>query len=399
MLRRKQAETTVTVASSRVPANPVQPSSDPVATQRPTTFDMNDLLTPPKSPPPSPGKAAPVQPSPPKSPDEETKDEIPRIAHNLPAHLDDRDDVLSVIHELEDQLDRYEEIRAGLERQLTEQAQGRQTAEQRVQELEWRLVATQTKLEASEQLRQEVTLLEEELGDANAKITRFGTQLAQVESENTRLTEESRGQQKELEELWALRKERDGLRTEVKNARGRVDHLQRVLEEATEERNGLSGSLQKLQAQFDEVQNQNRVFSSRLQTTLDEKTDLDRSVTTLSEKLAALRAEKKNLHVELTHAQRENARLTDQHKFLESEITKLRSANRGSEAALASVKQAFAEVRVALTETRSRARRRTIESWQHSANSLANDIPVRVVDADEKKPDSRNEARELETDV
>src|SRR5262249_25899462 len=67
---------------------------------------------------------------------------------------DERDDVLAVINELEDQLDRNEQIREQLERELTEQASQQQAGQQRIQELEWQIVTSQTRIEALEQVKQ-----------------------------------------------------------------------------------------------------------------------------------------------------------------------------------------------------------------------------------------------------
>jgi hypothetical protein len=44
--------------------------------------------------------------------------------------------------------------------------------------------------------------------------------------------------------------------------------------------------------------------------------------------------------------------------------------NRNAESALSNVKKAFSEVRVALAETKARARRRAIETWPRTAGAL-----------------------------
>ena len=54
------------------------------------------------------------------------------------------------------------------------------------------------------------------------------------------------------------------------------------------------------------------------------------------------------------------------------EVTSLRNQNRTAETALASVKKAFSEVRVALSETKTRARRRAMDSWPRVGSTLRN---------------------------
>ncbi|RMF74049.1 MAG: hypothetical protein D6744_15000, partial [Planctomycetota bacterium] len=311
MFGRKQPQPTVTVTAARRPRK--VPLTDTRQPTQPAAFDLNELITPETEQ--SGTIAGATNPAPssdeisssPSTDTETLPDVASSEAHPATepdgaadagrdqssaappaAQFDERDDVISVIHELEDQLDRYEEIRAKLEQRLNEETQGRQAAEQTAQELEWRLLAMETKLEAAEQSRQEIAQLEEELKDAETNAARLREQLTQAQAEQTRLEQELRTQQKSLEELWTLRKERDGLRSELKAARSRADQLQRALEESTQQRNTLAGSLQKATAQLDEAQNQNRSLRGRLTTALEEKGELERSVTNLSEKLATL---------------------------------------------------------------------------------------------------------------
>ena len=63
---------------------------------------------------------------------------------------------MAVINELEDQLDRYEEIRATLERQLDEAREQDQSAQQRVRDLEQQVVTLQAQVVALELARQNI---------------------------------------------------------------------------------------------------------------------------------------------------------------------------------------------------------------------------------------------------
>ena len=99
--------------------------------------------------------------------------------------IDERNDVLAVINELEDQLDRHQEIRETMERELTATSEKLQASNQRVQELEWQVVTLQTRADALEQARGDVTSLEEELADANARAQRDHEQVVAVEKERT----------------------------------------------------------------------------------------------------------------------------------------------------------------------------------------------------------------------
>jgi chromosome segregation ATPase len=95
----------------------------------------------------------------------------------------------------------------------------------------------------------------------------------------------------------------------------------------------------------------------------DRNRELQRVQEVVQEKLESLRDERKSLQAQVAHLERQNARLVEQQRFCECELTSLRHVNRNAEATLSNVKKAFAEVRVALSETKSRIRRRTIENW------------------------------------
>lgn len=296
-------------------------------------------------------------------------DPIANAELTIPADLgrdlfhDDRDDVLTVINELEDQLDRYQEIRATLERQLAESTEQNVIAGQRVQELEWQTVTLQTRIDALEQSRQELASLEDHVAEATSRAIRTGEELQRVEKENERVTAELKQAAKQLEELWAIRKERDGLRTDLRTLRARLDEMERGQREWVDERNTLSRRLTETQLTLDESRTSRQQLEQDMRTAVDRANEAQRAFRTLEEKIESLRTEKKNFQAQILHYERENSRLVEQRQFYESELTSVRNSNRQTEAALASIKKAFAEVRVALGETRTRARRRTMDYW------------------------------------
>lgn len=276
--------------------------------------------------------------------------------------VDERDDVLSVINELEDQLDRNEQIREGLEREITRLTEDRQASAQRITEFEWQIAAMQANIDSLTQLKQETALLEGELADANARTQRVNEQVIRLEKDNTRLTEELKIASKQNEELWATRKERDGLRTDMKTLRTRVEQLERANRELVEERSTLQTRLQESQAALDESRTDRNQIEMNHRASEDRNQELKQAVEALEGKLEDTRTERKALQAQITRVERENTRLIEQQQYYEVEISSLRNVNRNSESALANVKKAFSEVRIALTETKSRARRRSIEN-------------------------------------
>jgi predicted nucleic acid-binding Zn-ribbon protein len=284
--------------------------------------------------------------------------------------LDERNDVLAVINELEDQLDRQQEIRETVERDLTSTSEQLQSANQRAQELEWQVVTLQTRVDALEQLRHDVASLEEELSDANSRAQRANEQLVTSDKERIRLKNELKGVNKQVDELWSVRKERDGLRSDHKVLSARVEELERTQREISEDRATLQSQLQEAQMSLEDTCTERNQLMITLRSTEDRIRELTQVQDTLEEKIDALRAEKKNLQVQITHLERENTRLVDQRQFYECEVTTLRNQSRAAESALASVKKAFGEVRVALNETKSRARRRTQDSWPRVGTPL-----------------------------
>lgn len=284
--------------------------------------------------------------------------------------VDERNDVLSVINELEDQLDRQQDIRESLERELTNSAEKLQNANTRIQELEWQGVTLQTRVDALEQTRQQAAALEEELNDANERGHRIKEQLTNTERERARLKHELKASNKQVDELWSVRKERDGLRTDYKTMSVKVEELERNQRELFEERGQLQAEVQELQATLDATAGERNQLQMTLRATEDRVRELAQTTESLNDKIDSLRGEKKNLQVQITHIERENARLVEQRQFYECEVTTLRNHLRTAEAALANVKKAFGEVRGALTETKTRARRRTIDTWPRIGTTL-----------------------------
>lgn len=276
---------------------------------------------------------------------------------------EERDDVLAVINELEDQLDRYEAIRESLERELTGVSEECQAAKQRVQELEWQIITLQTRIDAHEQTQQEAQLLETELAEANTRCQRANERIATLEDENARVTAELRTCNKSLEELWSIRKERDGLRADAKTIKSRLEQFDRAQRELLEERNTLQARVGELSAALEEARSGKHALEMSVRANEDTIGELKRTQEGLEQKLDTLRTEKKSLHGQVTHLERENARLIEQQQFYERELASLRAINRNADVALTNVKKAFAEVRVALAETKSRARRRSLDAW------------------------------------
>jgi chromosome segregation ATPase len=277
--------------------------------------------------------------------------------------LDERDDVLSVINELEDQLDRHEEIRQSLEHDLTRRSEQLQLANQRVQELEWQVVGLQTRVDALEHVRQELGLLEEQLGDANGRVQRLSEECKRTEKENARLDSELKAVNKQFGELWIVRKERDGLRADLRNLRAKLDQVEQSNRELAEERTQLQLRLHETLATLDQIRNAQHRLGRELRTANDRNHELQRVQETAEEKLEQLRTEKKSLQAQVAHLERQGTRLADQQQFYEGELSSLRNINRSAETALSNVKKAFADVRLALSETKSRVRRRTMENW------------------------------------
>ncbi len=277
------------------------------------------------------------------------------------AILQERNDVLAVINELEDQLDRQQEVREALERELKATHERQQTSQQRVQELEWQHVAFQARLEAMEHLRQEVAELEGQLADASSKSQRTAETLSQIEQERDRLNAELKSSAKQLEELWTVRKERDSLRGECKTATTRIEELERSLRETQDERSALQTRLNETQSLLDEARTEKHEVHLALRAADERIRESQRAQEELGDKLETLRAEKKALHTHAGNLERENARMVEQRQYYERELTSLRNSNRSSEAALTSIKKAFSEVRIALTGASAKVRRRSMD--------------------------------------
>lgn len=278
-------------------------------------------------------------------------------------------DVLAVINELEDQLDRYEEIRATLEHQLDAAREQDQSAQQRVRELEQQVVTLQAQVVALELARQEVAMLEDELASANARTNQLSEQLAQVEKENSRINAELTTARQQIDQLGAAGRERDTLRIEIRKIAAKLGQLERT-HQAVLEKHGLTQmKLEEAQAALEETRVAKGQIEIELGAAADRNVELRRAQDDLQERLDAARAERKDLLAQLAHAERENVGLIERRHSQDRELASLRGLNRNTELALANIKKAFGEVRAALTETRSRARRRAKQARRDSGST------------------------------
>ncbi len=280
-------------------------------------------------------------------------------------YLDERNDVLTVINELEDQLDAYQEQRETLEAELSRRTSELHAANQKIQEFEWQVVTSQTRIESLEQSRQDSAVLEEELADATRRMQRANEQLLVAQKESMRLTGELKSANKQLEDFWAVRKERDGLKSDLKSIAGKYEGLERDHREALDAQAIAQDKLRDSEITIDELRKAKATIEMSLRNAEDRGSELTRVQAQLEEKIESLRTDKKAIQAHVAHLERENARLAEQRQFYETELMSLRNQNRSAENALASVKRAFSEVRVALSETKSRARRRSTGSRSH----------------------------------
>ena len=283
--------------------------------------------------------------------------------------LDERNDVLTVINELEDQLDTYQQQREGLERDLTMRSNDLNAANQRIQELEWQAVTFQTRIEALEQSRQESGVLEDELTEAQDQINRVAEQLDASRKESQRLTGEIKAANKQLEELWTVRKERDGYKADAKDLGIKLDALQRDHQDAIDAQIVANDRIRDAEITIDELRKLKATAEMNHRAAEDRVQELTRVHAQFEEKIETLRSDKKALQAQIAHLERDNTRLAEQRQFFETEISSMRNQNRSAENALASVKKAFTEVRVALAETKTRVRRRSFVSRPRSLSS------------------------------
>ena len=330
-----------------------------------------------------------AEPTPPASP-------RPHARPGADAFTDERDDVLTVIHELEDQLDRYEGVRETLERELRESNEQAAAGRQRVQELEWQVVTLQTRVDALEQVRQEIALLEEELADANARSQRVTEQFAQAQQENARISGELKASGKQLEELWTVRKERDGLRNDIKAIRTRAEQLDGAVRELQQERIASQAKIEETKTALEEARQARHQAELKLRAAEDLAEELRKANEATERRLETTQAENRTLATQFTHLEREKTRLIEQQQFYECELASLRNTNRNAETALNNIKKAFSEVRAALSETRTRARRRATDTWPRTPALSLRGIPGQDAAIPDALPDGAGVATETQ---
>ena len=124
------------------------------------------------------------------------------------------------------------------------------------------------------------------------------------------------------------------------------------------------------QATLREVRTNRHKLELDLRTAHDRIQKMQRVQETLGEKLVLLRAEKKALQGEFNVLEDAYGRLKEEKHNVEYEISTLRNKNQHAAEVIAKAKRVFGDVRLALSQTRSRARQRPGDVWPELTTGL-----------------------------
>ena len=303
-------------------------------------------------------------------------------------------DVLAVVSELEQQLNRYDEMRAALQRELNDLSETHQATKQHEQELEWQVVALQARADSEAQTRHEVTLLEEELNDAKAGMKRVQSQLGVALEENAKLNEQLKQTAGELEQLVEIRAECDERRAENLKLKSDLQRIETARREIDQQRQAAESKFEETRGLLEQARAARHQAELNLRVALDRNRESKLAREQLEQQLEAARTQARALRAQAEHSDRQQARNIEQQQYYERELTSLRSVNRSTEAALCRIKKAFQDVRGALAETRARARRRATDGWPQlgeTAERLLTDLPASRALVDLAKVERRSQ--------
>lgn len=282
----------------------------------------------------------------------------------------EQDDVIEVINDLAQELDRYQGIRARLEAKLLESRDQLAASNRRIQELEWHINTFEARAESADEIRREIATVEDELGTASERAHALGQELECEKRETVRLTDELRSANAQLEELWGVRAERAELASEVERLQAELGQIEHTLADLHDERTRLASQLQETQSTLREVRTQSHKFEHDLRNANNRIEKMQSVQESLGEKLVLLRAEKKALQDDYIKLDDAYGKLTEDRSTVEYEINSLRDRNRHAGEVIARAKRVFGDVRLALSQTRSRARKRPGNIWPELSGDM-----------------------------
>jgi chromosome segregation ATPase len=268
----------------------------------------------------------------------------------------DEDDYLAVVKDLEGEIDATLTLKEALEADLAA-AQEKASHEAAARaEIESRLKVLESQAGLADQLRQEVSFVEEERNKATSVLAEKNAQLDALTQERDTLSDKAGTLDSHFKKLQS---EKTDLEAQVLNLRDKVVDLDRLRQEAEtlrEERDTLEKKVQDLTRSLTASNNLVNALKLDLDTTRELVRDLRSQVQDSGTQMTELREDLSAANTDLSHTRAELDAQVEANKRLEEQVRTLAEKHKSVSAELETAKKALRNLHSAAIRVRERTR-------------------------------------------
>jgi chromosome segregation ATPase len=264
--------------------------------------------------------------------------------------------VIAMIKDLHGQIDAAQELREALE--ADRGAMKEKLAEERTvrAELEARVKLLEARAALGDQLREDLSFVEEERNAIARRLEQAASQLANTTEERNRLAEQKIADDARLKELQSEKITLEAKALNLGETVADVDHLRQELGGAREESQRAKETVQSLKGKLEATEVAKNVMEHDLTTTREQVREQSEQLDGLNKNLATAHAQLADRRAELDQREVENANLVELNKRAERELKTLTEWFESAKRELDLSKKALRDIRTAAIRTTSQIR-------------------------------------------
>lgn len=270
--------------------------------------------------------------------------------------------ILHIVKDLETQLDNAFAIKEALEADLAD-TQAKLVEETATRsELEGRVQLLEAQAALVEQLRDELSFVEEERSEVARKFKEIESQVKQITRERDTLTEQMVATDVRIADLEQVKVNLEAQVLNLEEAVADRRSLHKELEQANSARNKLMQQVKDLTGQLEATETSRKALELDLSTSKDVASGMRGELEELREKLGATETRLVEMGDQLEEQQFENGNLVESNRRLEREVKTLTAKNEVISTELETTKKALREIHNAAARTTKRIHSRYYKS-------------------------------------
>ena len=259
--------------------------------------------------------------------------------------------IIAMVEELHGEIEAAYELKEALEADLAAMKSKVSEEEAVRAELEARMKLLEAKEALGDQLREDISFVEEERDETARRLNKVTSQLEQVAEERDRLAEQTAGDEARIEQVQAYGIALEAKVLSLKEAVAEMDHLRKELAESRRESNRLEGQWQDIKSKLEASEVAKNAAVLDLATTREQARNQHEQVEELKDSLATAQTGLLDLSEKLDRQQVENAHLAESNKRVGGETRILNARLEAMKKELDLSKKALRDIHAATART------------------------------------------------